>query len=101
MHRRARPGFELDLTEAIQSTHEDHNRPREQRSSNEKRRHEVASRPIPQLYTVPEAAGMLRLSVRTVRRLIAEQKIAAIRIGRAVRICEEALRTLIEESDIW
>ena len=97
MRRRARPGFELDLTEAIQSTHEDHNRPREQPSTpNEKGWHEVASRPVPRLYTVPEAAGVLRSSVRTVRRLIAEQKIAAIRIGRAVRICEEALRTLIE-----
>ena len=56
----------------------------------------VASGPIPWLYTVPEAADVLRLSVRTVRRLIAQQKIPRMQIGRAVRIREEALRAFIE-----
>jgi excisionase family DNA binding protein len=51
------------------------------------------------LYTVPEAAAVLRVSTRMVRRLIAQQKIATIHIGRAVRIREEALRALIEESE--
>ena len=56
----------------------------------------AVAEPIPWLYTVPEAAAVLRLSVRTVRRLIAQQQIATIHIGRAVRIHEEALRGLIE-----
>ena len=56
----------------------------------------AVAEPIPWLYTVPEAAAVLRLSVRTVRRLIAQQKIPTIHIGRAVRIREEALRAFIE-----
>jgi len=39
---------------------------------------------------------VLRLSVRTVRRLIAQQKIRTIHIGRAVRVRQEALRAFIE-----
>jgi len=65
-------------------------------ASDGKPRRGVASGPIPWLYTVPEAADVLRLSVRTVRRLIAQQKIPTIHIGRAVRIREEALRAFIE-----
>ena len=65
-------------------------------ASNGKPRRGVASGPIPWLYTVPEAADVLRLSVRTVRRLIAQQKISTIHIGRAVRIREEALLAFIE-----
>jgi excisionase family DNA binding protein len=65
-------------------------------ASNGKRRRGVASGPIPWLYTVPEVADVLRLSVRAVRRLIAQQKISTIHIGRAVRIREEALLAFIE-----
>jgi excisionase family DNA binding protein len=99
MHRRARPGFEVDLTEALQSAHEDHNRREQTPTGTGKPGPGIASRHIPALYTVPETA-VLRLSVRTVRRLIAQQKIAAIHIGRAIRIREETLRALIEGSDI-
>ena len=97
MRRRARQGFELGLTEALQAAHEDDNYPGSgSPTANRKPRRGIASRPIPCLYTVPEAATVLRLSVRTVRRLIAQKKIASVHIGRAVRVREEALRALID-----
>lgn len=47
------------------------------------------------LFTVAEAAEVLRTSERFPRRLIAERRIRFIRIGRHVRIPESALRELI------
>jgi excisionase family DNA binding protein len=47
------------------------------------------------LLTVEEAAGRLGTSVRFVRRLIAERRIAYIRIGRHVRIAEADLTSFI------
>jgi excisionase family DNA binding protein len=48
------------------------------------------------LYTVAEAAKVLRTSERFPRRLIAERRIRFTRIGRHVRIPESALREFIE-----
>jgi excisionase family DNA binding protein len=48
------------------------------------------------LYTVAEAAEVLRTSERFPRRLIAERRIRFTRIGRHVRIPESALREFIE-----
>ena len=42
-----------------------------------------------------EVADQLNVSVRTVRRLIAQKKLATIRIGRAVRILPGSLARLI------
>lgn len=47
------------------------------------------------LFTVAEAAELLRTSERFPRRLIAERRIRFTRIGRHVRIPESALRELI------
>jgi excisionase family DNA binding protein len=47
------------------------------------------------LLTVEEAADRLGTSVRFVRRLIAERRIAYIRIGRHVRIAEADLGSFI------
>jgi excisionase family DNA binding protein len=47
------------------------------------------------LLTVEEAADRLGTSVRFVRRLIAERRIAYIRIGRHVRIAEVDLASFI------
>jgi excisionase family DNA binding protein len=47
------------------------------------------------LLTVEEAADRLGTSVRFVRRLIAEHRIAYIRIGRHVRIAEADLASFI------
>ena len=42
-----------------------------------------------------EAADQLNVSVRTIRRLIAQKKLATTRIGRAVRILPKSLARLI------
>ena len=47
------------------------------------------------LLTVEEAADQLGTSVRFVRRLIAERRIAYIRVGRHVRIAEADLASFI------
>jgi excisionase family DNA binding protein len=48
-----------------------------------------------QMLTAAEAARVLNLSLRSVRRLIKDKKLPAIRIGRPVRIRPEALSALI------
>ena len=48
------------------------------------------------LLTVAEVAGILRLSVRSVRRLVAENQLPVVRIGRAVRVRREDLRSFID-----
>ena len=53
---------------------------------------------IDSLLTVAEVAEILQLSVRSVRRLIAEKKLRIVRIGRAVRVRPEDLRSFIEEA---
>jgi excisionase family DNA binding protein len=48
------------------------------------------------LLTVTDVAEVLRLSVRSVRRLIAEKKLRVVRIGHAVRVRPEDLQSFIE-----
>jgi excisionase family DNA binding protein len=48
------------------------------------------------LLTVDEAANRLGTSVRFVRRLIAERRIAYVRVGRHVRIAEADLASFVE-----
>jgi excisionase family DNA binding protein len=48
------------------------------------------------LLTVADVAKILRLSVRSVRRLIAENQVPVIRIGRAVRVRPEDLGAFID-----
>jgi|GraSoiStandDraft_16_1057320.scaffolds.fasta_scaffold653047_1 excisionase family DNA binding protein len=50
---------------------------------------------LTRLLTADEAAEILNVSLRTVRRLIAQQKLSIVRVGRAVRIRPEALNALI------
>jgi excisionase family DNA binding protein len=47
------------------------------------------------LLTVQEAADRLGTSVRFVRRLIAERRIAYVRVGRHVRIAETDLASFV------
>ena len=47
------------------------------------------------LLTVEEAADRLGTSVRFIRRLIAERRIAYVRVGRHVRIAEADLASLV------
>ena len=55
----------------------------------------MTSSPPPQLLTVPEVALILRVSARTVYRLIAEKKLPVVRIGRSVRITPSAVSKII------
>jgi excisionase family DNA binding protein len=48
------------------------------------------------LLTAQEVADKLNVSLRTVRRLIAQEKLQVVRIGKAVRIRPETLDLLIE-----
>jgi excisionase family DNA binding protein len=50
-----------------------------------------------QLLTAKQVARDLNVSLRTVRRLIAQQKLPVVRIGKAVRITPEALAAFIGE----
>jgi excisionase family DNA binding protein len=43
---------------------------------------------LPRLLTVPEVAAGLRVSTKTVRRMVEKGEIQAVRIGRAIRISE-------------
>jgi excisionase family DNA binding protein len=47
------------------------------------------------LLTVQEAADQLGTSVRFVRRLIAERRIAYVRVGRHIRIAEADLASFV------
>jgi excisionase family DNA binding protein len=47
------------------------------------------------LYTVGEAAERLNTRVRFVRRLVAERRIAFIRLGRHVRIAEQDIAAFL------
>jgi excisionase family DNA binding protein len=55
----------------------------------------AADAPSP-LLTVKETAAMLRLSVRSVRRMIADQRLPVVRFGRAIRIRSSTVAALIE-----
>jgi excisionase family DNA binding protein len=48
------------------------------------------------LYTVAQAAERLNTSVRFVRRLIADRRIAFVRLGRHVRLAEEDIAAFID-----
>ena len=48
------------------------------------------------LLTIQDVAEFLQVSTRTVRRLIDTGELAAVRIGRSVRVRPEALQALIE-----
>ena len=50
------------------------------------------------LLTVQEAAEFLNVSVRFVRRLIAEHRVAVVRLGRHVRLAASDLEAYVETS---
>ena len=53
---------------------------------------------FPQLLTVPEVAEILRVSPRTVRRMIDDKRLPVVHLGRAVQVRVEALAALIGET---
>ena len=48
------------------------------------------------LLTAAEVAEILNISLRSVRRLIADERLSVVRLGRAVRIRPKTLQSLIE-----
>ena len=50
------------------------------------------------LLTAADVAARLQLSVRTVRRRIAEKKLRVVRLGRAVRVRPEDLESYVDAS---
>jgi excisionase family DNA binding protein len=50
---------------------------------------------LDRLLTVEQAADRLGVSVRFVRRLVAERRIAYVKVGRHVRICEADLARFV------
>jgi excisionase family DNA binding protein len=49
------------------------------------------------MFTLQEVAAYLKVSVSSVRRLIKQQKLAAVRIGRVWRIPREALLLFLDK----
>lgn len=49
-------------------------------------------------YTVPEAAAVLRVSEKTIRRQITAGKLAAYRIGARLIISDKALTEMLDKS---
>lgn len=49
-----------------------------------------------QLLTLPQVADRLQVSLSTVRRLVADSKLKAVRIGRNLRVRPDDLKTYIE-----
>lgn len=52
------------------------------------------------LLTVPEAAGVLNVGERFVRRLVAERRITVVHVGRHVRIPESAVAAFVEAGTV-
>jgi excisionase family DNA binding protein len=53
---------------------------------------------IPSLLNVPEVADRLQVSIRTIRREIAQGRLRVLRIGRLIRITPAALETYMTEA---
>jgi excisionase family DNA binding protein len=53
----------------------------------------------PRLLTIKDVAERLQASPRTIHRVVANGDLTVIRIGRAVRVSEEALRAFLTQED--
>lgn len=51
----------------------------------------------PKFYTTEEVAEMLKLNVRTVRAMINQKKLRAVKIGNEYRVTDDHLHTFIED----
>jgi excisionase family DNA binding protein len=99
MRSRTHPRFETDLANVQRRTQV---RPSKQAVTSPANlfKSGFAFSRVPRLYTVPQVAVVLNVSTRTVRRLIADEKLATVRIGCVVRIREDVLIGLIEDGVI-
>jgi len=51
----------------------------------------------PKFYTTEEVAEILKLNVRTVRAMINQRKLRAVKIGNEYRVTDDHLRKFIED----
>lgn len=51
----------------------------------------------PKFYTTEEVAEMLKLNVRTVRAMINQKRLRAVKIGNEYRVTDDHLRKFIED----
>ena len=58
----------------------------------------AATAPLRPLLTVPEVAALLRLSPRSIRRLIDDGRLPIVRLGRAIRIRPQDVEALVASS---
>jgi excisionase family DNA binding protein len=58
----------------------------------------ASAAPLRPLLTVPEVAALLRLSPRSIRRLIADGRLPVVRLGRAIRIRPQDVEALVASS---
>ena len=52
---------------------------------------------VPRLLTIKDVAERLQMSPRTIHRLVANGDLTVVRIGRAVRVSEEALKAFLTQ----
>jgi excisionase family DNA binding protein len=52
-----------------------------------------------QVYTVREVAELLKVSPRTVERLIARHQLRALHIGRRLRVSHDALQAYVDQAE--
>jgi excisionase family DNA binding protein len=52
----------------------------------------------PKFYTTEEVAEMLKLNVRTVRAMINQKRLRAVKIGNEYRVTDDHLRQFVEEN---
>lgn len=60
----------------------------------------IYKRDIEMLYTVEQVAEILQVSTKTVRNLVKERKIKAVRVGVQIRIRKEDLDSYLESQSI-
>ncbi|MDN5746265.1 MAG: helix-turn-helix domain-containing protein [Nocardioidaceae bacterium] len=56
------------------------------------------SRPDPKFLTIAEVAAMMRVSKMTVYRLVHNEELPAVRVGRSFRVTEEAVNAYLQKS---
>ena len=98
LHRPVSPNSEPEWPDVKQRVQDEHHTRRAKSGIPRAKPELVAPLPsFPQLLTVPEVAKILRLSPRTVWRLIRDERLPAVRIGRSVRVHPDAVAALIKQ----
>jgi len=54
--------------------------------------------PAPTFYTTDEVADLLKISAKTVREMIKDKRLQAVRVGKEYRITEDQIRQYVEEN---